>query len=352
MNRPLTPKESEAMAYHTAKGVAISSWGPPLGIIAGATRYYKTQEKYRFPFAGNQLKPDGWWDGERIRIMGQDVMKGLRAKQAVNFLRASLYVAFGNVIVGFLVDSYATTVAVVGEIRDERLKDIMQAVRRQTARQMGEISRQERQKRAVGVATGQGEKSVGDLWKQHRGAIGADDASPTSASFDDASPTAAGFDYGDEAARLGGNSGNGVVMGDEHMRSQEVRQQPRRNPAGNRAATFDVEKVERQPRSFDDDYDDASPTGGIGVANPGESAWQRIRRETASGASPRSGRRPPARGPQQEQQEEGSTAGDSFSFMSSEEEKQLARDEAQKQFDERVDKERRGGEFSDGRRRW
>jgi hypothetical protein len=351
VNRPLTPKESEAMAYHTAKSLAISSWGPPLGTIGGAARYYKTKQKYRFPFAGNQLKPDGWWDGERIRIMGQDVMKGLRAKQTVNILRATLYVTFGNVIVGLLVDGYAATVAIVGEMRDERLKDIMQAVRRQTAREMEGNSRQERQKRAVEVATGQGEKSASDLWEQHRGAIGADDASPTSASFDDASPTAAGFDYGDEAAKLSGNSGNGVVMGDEQMRSQEVRQQPRRNPAGNRAATFDVEKVERQPRSFDDDYDDASPTGGTGVANPGESAWQRIRRETASGgatSSPRSGRRP-VRGSQQEQQE-GSTAGDSFSFSSSEEERQLARDEAQKQFDERVDKERRGGDFSDGRR--
>lgn len=351
VNRPLTPKEREALAYHTAKGLAIASWGPPLGVIAGISRYYNTREKYRFPFAGNQLKPDGWWDGERIRIMGQDVVKGLKAKQTVNFLRASIYVSLGYAIVGLLVDSYATTVSIVGEMRDERLKDIIQAIRRQTAREMGETSKQERQKRAVDVATGQGEKSASDLWKQHRGAIGADDASPTAAGFDDASPTAAGFDYGDEAARLSGNSGNGIVMGDEQTRSQEVRQQPRRNPAGNRAATFDVEKVERLPRSFDDDYDDASPTGGTGAANPGESAWQRIRRENASGgatsSSPRNGRRP-GRGVQQEQQE-ASTTGDSFSFSSSEE-KHLARDEAQRQFDERVEKERRGGDFSDGRR--
>ena len=54
-----------------------------------------------------------------------------------------------------------------------------------------------------------------------------------------------------------------------------------------------------------------------------------------------------------QEQHEGSSSEDSFSFSSSDEEKGYAKAEAQREFDERVEKERRGGDFSnDGRRRW
>lgn len=327
--------------------MAISSWGPPLGVIAGVSRYYKTSEKSRFPFAGEQMKADGWWDGERIRVMGQDVAKGLRAKQLVNFGRGALYVGLGWIFGDLLVGAYAATVSAVGEIGDERLKGLVEVMRWRARMEMGRTG-QERGKQALNTATGQGDKSASDLWKEHRGAIGADDASPNAKGWDDSSPTAEEFTDGDEAARLGGN---GLLMSDEQMQSQEIRQQPRRTPAATRSATFDLNKVEPQPRNFDDnnDYDDASPM----AANPRESAWERIRRENASATSgTRAMRRTLGRGVQLERQEqqEGSEA---FAFPSEDEGRRMAREHAQREFDERVDRERRG-EFGEGegRRRW
>lgn len=47
--------------------------------------------------------------------------------------------------------------------------------------------------------------------------------------------------------------------------------------------------------------------------------------------------------------------GDSFTFSKTEEERNLAQIEAQKEFDARVEKERRGGDFSSGngdQKRW
>ena len=169
----------------------------------------------------------------------------------------------------------------------------------------------------------------------------------------------------EEQGRLSGAGDMGGVMSDSQMRTQEVRAQPEKakSPADNRPSTFQTEKASRQPKNFDDDYDDASPTGGRGAMDDGDaggsgegggSVWERIRRQQASGGSS-----PPAQsrgrrmdGVGQEQQE-GSTTGDSFSFSRSEEERNYAKDEAQREFDERVERERRGRDFSSGSgKRW
>jgi hypothetical protein len=44
--------------------------------------------------------------------------------------------------------------------------------------------------------------------------------------------------------------------------------------------------------------------------------------------------------------------GDSFAFSTTEEDRQLARAEAQKKFDARVERERQGKDFNDSGRKW
>lgn len=173
---------------------------------------------------------------------------------------------------------------------------------------------------------------------------------------DDMSPTGGGIGFGDDEqqGRLGGIGDMGGILSDGQMQQKEVQAQPeaRRSPTENRASTFQIGKVARQPKNFGDDFDDASPTGGSGAGDAGGgSVWERIRQQSASGSSSVSepSTRGRGRGVRSEQHE-GSTSGDSFSFSSSEEERNYAKDEAQKEFDERVEKERRGGDFSDGRR--
>ena len=68
---------------------------------------------------------------------------------------------------------------------------------------------------------------------------------------------------------------------------------------------------------------------------------------------PSTGKRRARKADSQREQQEGSTLGDSFAFSRTEEERSYAKDEAQKQFDERVERERRGEDFgAKGSRRW
>ncbi len=97
---------------------------------------------------------------------------------------------------------------------------------------------------------------------------------------------------------------------------------------------------------------------------PQGSAWDRLRRgEKPAPVPQKSGGKHPTKqsawsrqqDETQREQKEGSTMGDSFAFSKSEEERNYAKEEAQKEFDARVERERRGGDFSQGggdQRRW
>jgi len=353
LGRAPTPDEAAALAYWRAKALATASWGRPLGVAAGCYRAYQTAGSFRFPFLTpdkETFNPDSFGYGVRLQ--------GARARFLWHVLRGSSYALVGSWVAGLLVGTYAATVSAVGEHQDPRLQDYIKAVlektRQTAARQRGEAVGH------VGDPTGQGRRSASELYRESTKTVGADDDSV--AGEDDASPSAGSmadaYGYGSTA-----EEGKSLAMSDGQMRNQEVRQQAsaRRSPTGNTASTFGVEEVERQPRSFDDDHDDTSPAGGEGASmdsgSSGGSVWERIRKQAGSSPSS-SGRgsfgRGDRRGGVQQGQRQGSTDGDGFAFSSSEEDRQLAKDEAQKAFDERIERERRGGDFSgsDGERRW
>ena len=302
----------------------------------------------------------GFWDGQKMRVGGKEILQGVSSQAKANMLHASrgfAYCLIGWFFVPLFVSSYATTVSSVGEIRDPRLQETIRGLRdavvrdqRQRMEKAGEIVKQTDARKEGRMPGFPRERNQG------RGGRGG------GAEVDDASPTGgAMMDMGlyDEQGRLSGADDMGGLLSDGQMRTAEAqaRPTPNQNPAGNRAATFQMEKVERQPKDFASDFDDASPTGGSGAMDGGDgsggSVWERIRQQSAAEPSGSNmGRGRGVRGTQREQQE-GSTSGDSFSFSSSDEEKSYAKDEAQKEFDERVEKERRGGDFTSGReRRW
>ena len=285
----------------------------------------------------------GFWDGQKMRVGGKEVLQGVSSQAKANALhvwRGSAYCLIGVFAVPLFVTTYAATVIAVGELKDPRL----QAVTRDQRQRRGEVAKQTDARRGVPRERDQG--------RGRRGAAEVDDASPTGGAM---------MDMGiyDEQGRLSGAGDMGGLLSDGQMKTAEAqaRPPPNQNPAGNRAATFQVEKVERQPKDFASDFDDASPTGGSGGMDSGDgsggSVWERIRQQSASEPSGSNvGRGRGMRGMQREQQE-GSTTGDSFAFPSSDEERSYAKDEAQKEFDERVEKERKGGDFTSNReRRW
>jgi hypothetical protein len=111
---------------------------------------------------------------------------------------------------------------------------------------------------------------------------------------------------------------------------------------------------------------DASPTGGLfqeeasspsapaqPQSRPGESSWERLRRGGAAPVQPprpvdNSRRRVPER-----QEGSGSTVGDDFTFVEGREERTREKERAQREFDERLERERQGRDFSgDEGKRW
>ncbi|KAL8936537.1 MAG: hypothetical protein Q9216_004880 [Gyalolechia sp. 2 TL-2023] len=341
LGRSLTPQEAEAIMYHSYKSMAIQSYGLTTALGFGLYRTFKTREDYRLPFYGSLKTEDGWWNGERIRIMGTDISEGRQARRLVHFWRGSVYALIALLVGGGVVASYATTVAMVGEMRDPRLKEIQRARIGRKKQQREEAATKAQSKDPMG----QENISASDLWKRHQGGSDTQD--------DDASPSAGSGYYGGDVENIAGT--NTGILSDSQMRTQESRQQPspRESRTENRASTFQIEKVESQPIGFGESYDDASPTAQSSTQErQSGSAWDRIR-ETAQkqGSSAKSGSR--GWDNVRKEQKVGSTTGDSFTFSSADQERQLAQDEAQKEFDARVERERRGGSFNESRgKKW
>lgn len=357
INRPLTQPEEAAIAFHTAKNASIVSYGPTLGVAAGLWRTYSTRAEYRWPFYGKIISTgedasQGFWDGERMRIRGTEILKGVDANvkaAALHTVRGTAYSILGWVAVGSFVAAYGATVAAVGELRDQRLRAVTEAMRAKVAKERrektvdGAGARQQR-----GVPSG-GFEGRGEGMGTARARTDDDDASPTGGMMD--------LDVDAEQGRLNGARDMGGILSDGQMRTAEKKARPSQSPAGNRAATFQMDTVERQPKNFGEDYDDASPTGGSGATAGGAdggSVWERIRQQSSSeptaNPSPSSGssRKQRWRGVQREQQEASPTGEELFAFSGSEEERNDAKDEAQREFDEGIEQERRGGDFGGG----
>lgn len=342
LKRRLRPEEFEAVSYHRGRAEFLSSMGVPLGVAAGQYRVYTTREERRFPFQ-KFFKNTKWaFNGDVLSYAGRALLRGPQAASMVEGLRSSCYLSIGFWLGSALLKSYGTSVGLVGLMQDKRMEDWNTAMNKGIRERRGlppeAPSRSGRTSIPDGSQrrdpTGQGRRSAEELWRSHRTAIGA-------RTQDDASPTAGNEDFFGLGSSTGPSDEN--VMDDSQTPTKGRRQQP------------------PQPRDFASDYvsstDDSSyrsPSASPYGSGGGESTWERIRQENASGESTRSmGRERMRRGGLQQEQQEGSTLGDSFSFSRTEEERSYAKDEAQKQFDERVDQERRGEDFgARSSRRW
>ncbi|MCJ1427899.1 hypothetical protein MMC29_005805 [Sticta canariensis] len=363
IRRPLTPDESQALAYHYANGFATSTWNLPMGCLIGAYRSYATRENYRFPFYGPLKREGGWFDGERIRIRGTDLLRGGSARLLVNAFRFTSYAVIASGVTLVATTFYGMFVASAGLANDPRLKDFNADVKaflqaKQPVRQVDHTGQGSRS--TSEVSKEQRRKTIGEVWKEAKEAEQREKAS------------------GDEGSSLAGRDGTEyagntriVEVGDDGgtrsgapTRPQETGRQPvlRGSSWSNRTA------AQREPTGFtDDSYDhghDPSPSTESDwsqEASEGGSAWERIRRGAGSSATADSGTGRRGRGAagwqrQREQREgSGSMDGDDFTFSDTEAERSYAREEAQRDFDARVEKERQGGDFSEGSdrgRRW
>ena len=329
LHRPLTPEEIDALSFYTAKGISIASYGRPIGISAGLWQAYNTRATFRFPFLTPKsvTAEDGWFDPTKFKLFGIKQLPEQQARYAWHFLRGNAYAFVGMLLGMGMVGSYAATVAAVGELRDPRLKEVAMAIGAGDKEKFAKRLEKARERAEKRDPTGQGQTSASDLWKGHRRRIG---GSEVESDADDASPTVGGMDWGAETQGTG-------IMSDAAMIATERQQSDERKPN-----TFSMEKASRQPKTFDDDYDAIPASPSPSTPSP-TSSWERIRQQTGSPTSTMGQRRRPGR------REDDAAKEDSFSFDSKEEEEQLAKNTGQREFDERVDRERRGGDFGAGR---
>jgi hypothetical protein len=324
LGRPLTQDEATAFAYWTAKQISIFSYGAPVGISWGSWRCYSTATTMRFPF----------WQPNLEKFQSDvfpprlGILKGVRAVTAWHALRFVAYGACGNWFGQLFFGSYSMTVASVGELSDKRLKPFSDAIKSQAEKKRGSL---------------QGIPKPGPMGQQQTGNNQQDDASPSGGMF---------------MEETMGNNDGGNASGTTN--------QSRPWPAKTAPPQMPTQETPDQPF---DAWDDASPAGGQGVpadtsqprpSRSSGSAWDRLRRgekPPPPGSRQQSGLRPfsNTQNEAQREQRQGSTLDDSYTFSKSEEERSYAKDEAQKEFDARVERERRGGDFSSGngdQKRW
>ena len=332
IQRPLTHEEFDAFAYSTAKQISICSYGDPIGVAGGLWRAYGTAATFRFPF----------WQPNLEKFQTDvfppklAVLKGNRAMMAWHALRMVTYGILGLQIGQILFGSYSMTVGAVGELSDPRLKGVMEKLRQETKEKRDALQKK----------YGMGPR-------------------PQQRSQQDEMSSAGGMP-GEESAESGSSlSEAGAVSGSLQKEERSAKAWPQASNAPSQPGTH------QDSDSGLGAFDDAS---GQGVkADPmrqqEESAWERLRRGeklgTAKETDPRASTGPaqPVRqsawsklqSETQQEPKKALTMGERLAFLKSVEERDLAKSEAQRQFDAQVERERRGGDFNDtdgDQRRW
>lgn len=304
--RPPTTPEWQAMAYHESKRLATISYAAPLGISGSLYRAWSTRATGQIPF----YKPANF--APRDANFTWAGLTGANARLGLHMARSLMYVLVGTPITVLVIGSYAATVSAVGQLSDSRMQDIRLKIR--------DLGQEETARRMKGISI-----RAQDVSKARQG----QGAMENAAQYD----TSAMSDNPEQA------SPSAMSMSQQSMSETE------------------------QMQAFD--MDDASPTAEMGSAGSGQSggnAWDRLRR---GGQSTNESTRQVKRGnavPQTDawaKRRAGNVttpgrqqSGESFSFSSAESDGQLAKDEAQRDFDGRIERERQGRDFSEVDKRW
>ncbi|KAL2132930.1 hypothetical protein VTI74DRAFT_3151 [Chaetomium olivicolor] len=308
IGRVLTPAEADAVAYHQAKFCSRAAWAPPAVLATTFFFLRRGRQTWRFPFY--TPKPASF-NPSVFPSSTRPIFTGASAERVWRTLRFGAYFTICQFVVKGAIHGYAKTSSAVGMLRDERLKDVNATFRRE-AQQIRQHHQQHR---------------------QH----GLPPQSPVSQT---ASPQEAPES---QTVRTG-------AFGDR----PEKQQQPQRS------AQWTQQAPEPQAGTPQDDdsflFDDASPVAPaqrqeprrpVPASNTGEgSAWDRIRQRAKAeeGAQWNQG------GQQSEQSQGQGQQKTEYTFSSTEQEKAYAREQAQKEFDAMLERERRGTGESGERR--
>ncbi len=276
------------------------------------------------------------------------ILTGRFAQSMWHITRVNVYVALCLALLAPLYASMGDSAMMVGLYKDSRTHEVTKGMATALKESGGAIKRHAANRPDAGPAQPAGSESQSD------------ESFYASSEQGNANDYGSGGDYSGDTAYTDGSSDTGLLGGSQ-MQNREARQQSPASFSGNPAFR---KKPVRQPErdydsSSDSDYifDDASPTAGndpgmnAGSSPGGGSAWERLRRgqsdsENKRGITPPGMKRPQGPIAKQMQQDgardEYQTSADSFSFSSRDEEKQLAKEQAQREFDKMLEEERKG----------
>jgi hypothetical protein len=173
------------------------------------------------------------------------------------------------------------------------------------------------------------------------------------------SPTAGNETWGTQSA---GTDTWESFSNDTSQSTSQRQQGPPSTEAWNRQPSPRRQSAQPSSLPFDDD---ASPTGGLfqdevnnpqsqpqPQARPGESSWDRLRRGGAPAPLQKPQQQSRRAEPERREQREGSTLGDSYTFVEGDDERAMERQRAQQEFDARLERERQGRDFNDENKKW
>ncbi|MCJ1327097.1 hypothetical protein MMC10_003763 [Thelotrema lepadinum] len=292
MQRRLTHDETMGFVHMTAKEVKTMSYAVPIGIAVSTWRLYSTRNTWKFPFytMPKEFNPEE----ARLPGIGQ-VLKGNFARIFWLASRVMAYTSLGLFVTYSIAVPYASSVAIVSALTDPRLAAYREVMEKK--RQQGETQQSAERRRRKDIY-GQGSTDAGTLWKKGQEGISGDNT------------------YGDNASPTGAQY-PGSPPSDAFDQSPVV-------PSTDRST------ISSQPF---DSYDDASPTAtypsSSSSSNNSGSAWDRIRQSTQD---------PTSSPPRAERASGGRSS-------STNQDRQPTRNETQKEFDDKLERERRGENF-------
>lgn len=332
--RQVTHREAEGLAYLASKRSLYGITGSLTGTLAGCILAWRSRDKMKFPFRAAQ--PLERYNNFPNRYL--PLLRGSYAQYAWQITRAHVWAALGVVLVRPLFSSVGNYAMWDGLSQDERTQDLAKTMKAHTLERMeGRRTRRPSQPQPSQAQHDQQRQT----FDQNQG------ISRDQASQDWERDVSSKDDSETRDSRETGDFRPNEPISPPMRRHDNAQSLPNRNTPPSDGDVF-----------FYDD-DDASPTAGNRPRPEPQagSAWDRIRKGEGSGplsqqaqkpgfpsnsppsTSPRGWRRPGAQPQQQDAQFENSA--DSFSFSKTEADKQFAREQAQKEFDDMLDRERK-----------
>jgi hypothetical protein len=360
-HHPLTQTEAEGYAYYASRRTMYSFASSFSALWIGSLFAIYGRKTMKFPFRKPQ--PLERYDNFPNRWL--PVLRGTYARIAWQITRFNVYTILSLALIAPVYSSMGDSAMMVGLYRDPRTHEVTKGMAAALKNTNGRLQRHASNRPAAST------KPTPDT-----GNTQGDHAFYSSSEQGAANDFAYGKDYSGDTAYTDGTTDTGL-LGDSQVKGRDAQQQLPTTFTGN--PTFRQKPVQQpspafrnrpsaQPDpDFDDSadpdfiFDDPSPTAGNNPATDagsgfsrggGGSAWERIRREQAEwgakGGVTSPGSRQASQGSrtgqtaQKEVRDSHETTADSFSFSSSERDKHLAKEQAQKEFDKMLEEERKG----------